>query len=165
MASYGSGLSAQFGYKQETTVGTAVTVDRFQEMLGGEDLKYDPTWLEGQGLRAGQAWQRAARTQISRHSVSGALPPLEFVDRGGMGLLIKHMLGSVITVPTQIGATTAWKQNHHASSTSTQDGLGLTVQIGRPQTDTVVSPPVVEGVPPILNTPASAKVNGCCPVA
>lgn len=146
MASFGSGLSAQFGYKAETTVGTAVTVDRFQEMLGGETLGYTPTILDGQGLRAGQAIQRASRSQISRHSVAGDLPPLEFGDRGGMGLLIKHMLGSTITVPTQIGATTAWKQNHHWNTSATQDGLGLTVQIGRPQTDTAVRAHTYNGV-------------------
>lgn len=146
MAAFGSGLSSQFGYKAETTVGTAVTVDRFQEMLGGESLAYVPTILDGQGLRAGQAWQRASRSQISRHSVAGDLPPLEFGDRGGMGLLIKHMLGSTLTIPTQIAASTAWKQNHHASTTSTQDGMGLTVQIGRPQTDTVVRAHTYNGV-------------------
>lgn len=137
MAAFGSGLSAQLGYKAETTPGTEVTVDKFIEMLS-EDLKYDPTWLEGQGLRAGTATQRASRTQISRHSASGSFT-VEHADKGGMGLLWKHALGSLFTTPTVI-ATTAFKQNHHFSSTSTKDPLGLTVQVGKPQTDAVVRP-------------------------
>jgi hypothetical protein len=133
---YGSGLSAQVGVKAETTVGTQVVVDRFYELLS-ESLAFSPTWLDGQGLRAGQAYQRVARTSQSRFTVGGDLT-VEHADKGGMGLLWKHCLGSILTVPTQIGATTAWKQNHHAGATSVKTGLGLTVQVGRPQTDGTV---------------------------
>jgi len=133
---YGSGLSAQVGVKAETTVGTAVTVDRFYEFLD-ESLAHSTTWLEGQGLKAGQAFKRASRVAPSRFTVGGDLT-VEHADKGGMGLLWKHALGSVITVPTQIGATTAWKQNHHAGATSLKTGLGLTVQVGRPQPDATV---------------------------
>lgn len=133
---YGSGLSAQVGVKAETTVGTEVVVDRFFEFLD-ESIAFQPTWLDGQGLRAGQAYQRVARVSQSRFTVAGDIS-LEHADKGGMGLLWKHILGSAITVPTQIGATTAWKQNHHAGSTSVKTGLGLTIQVGRPQTDGTV---------------------------
>lgn len=134
MPAYGSGLSAQFGYAAESTVGTEVTVSRFLGFLS-ESLTYEPTWLEPAGLRAGQGFKRASHVGISRHMVSGDVT-LEYFDKGGFGLLWKHALGSSAT-PVQIGATTAYRQIHTPGS---KTGLGLTMQIGRPQTNATVQP-------------------------
>jgi hypothetical protein len=134
MPAFGSGLSAQIGVKAETTVGTEVVVDTFYEFLG-ETLTYVPTWLDGQGLKANQQYKRVARTGISRHTANGDFT-IEHADQGHMGLLWKHALGSTITTPTNI-ATTAYKQIHTPGA---KTGLGLTVQVGAPQTDATVRP-------------------------
>jgi hypothetical protein len=135
MTAYGSGLSAQLGIGAETTVGTVTTVTRLYEFLD-ESMEYKPTFLDSEGLKAGQAYKRATRTTISRHTAEGDFS-LELVDRGGMGLLWKHMLGSQATTATQIGTTGAYTQVHTAGS---KFGLSLTIQVGRPQTDATVKP-------------------------
>lgn len=135
MPSYGSGLSAQFGVGPEGTVGTPATITRFYEFLE-EELTFEPTWLESEGLKSGQAYKRTARTLQSRYTVNGEIT-MEHVDRGGMGLLWKHALGSSISAPTQIGTTGAYVQVHTEGS---KYNLGLTAQLGRPETDTTVVP-------------------------
>ena len=67
------GLSSQFGWKQETTVGTAVTVDTFYEILAGTDPSYDINLIEGKGIQAGILSKRDSRTAISTYSASGTL--------------------------------------------------------------------------------------------
>lgn len=129
---YGSGLSGQVGLKAETTYGTAVTVDKFVEFLS-ESVNKNITYLDSSGLKAGQAYKRASRVVQSRSGISGSLT-LEAADKG-LGTLIKHALGSTVTTPTQIAATTAYKQIHTPGN---KTGMGLTVQVGRPQTDGTV---------------------------
>lgn len=135
MPAYGSGLSAQVGLKAETTVGTAVTVDKFYEFLS-EGLSWEATWQRSAGLRAGQGYVRTGRMIQTAYSASGDLV-VEHADRGGMGTLWKHALGTVATIPVVIGATTAYKQIHVPGS---KTAMGLTVQVGRPQTDATVRP-------------------------
>lgn len=122
----GSGLGAQLMAVAETTVGTAVTVTKTYEFLD-ESLKYGITWLEGAGIKAGQTFKRVGRTAQSRFTVSGDLN-VEAVDKG-LGLLLKHSLGSTVG-PTQIASTTAYRQIHTPGD---KTGLGLTIQVGRPQ--------------------------------
>lgn len=130
---YGSGLSAQLGLKTEAVVGTEITVDKFFEFLS-EGISFEPTWLDSAGLKAGQAFKRVARTAQSRFDVNGDWT-LEHADKGGMGTIWKHALGSPITIPVQIGATTAWQQVHIPGI---RTGLSHTIQVGRPQTDGTV---------------------------
>jgi hypothetical protein len=132
MPAFGSGLSAQVGVKAESTVGTEIVVDTFYEFLD-ESFQYVPTWLDGMGLKANQQYQRVARTVISRHDVNGGFT-VEHADKGHMGLLWKHALGSTVTTGTLVTGT-AYKQNH---TPGTKFGMGLTTQIGRPQPDTTV---------------------------
>lgn len=134
MPSYASGLSAQLGISPETVWGTIATPTRFYEFLS-ESLKYTPTYLDSQGLKAGQAYKRIARTVVSRYSVDGDVT-MEHTDGGtngtsaSMGTWWKHALGSTVTTPTQIAASTAYRQTHVPGSKA---GFGLTVQVGRPQ--------------------------------
>jgi hypothetical protein len=127
----GSGLGAQLMAAAETTTGTAVTVTKTYEFLD-ESLKYGITWLDGAGIKAGQTFKRAGRTVQSRFTVSGDLN-VEAVDKG-LGLLVKHALGAT-TGPTQIAATTAYRQTHYPGD---KTALGLTIQVGRPQPDGTV---------------------------
>src|SRR5262245_21640805 len=122
----GSGMDAQLGFKAETTVGTEVVVDKFVEFVD-EDLTFEPTWLDSAGLRTGQRYKRETRVVQSRKTITGGFS-LEFADKT-MGTLIKHAVGSTVSSPTNI-ATTAYKQVHVPS---TKQGLGLTIQVGRPE--------------------------------
>lgn len=142
MPAYATGLSGQVGFVAETTVGTAVTVTKFVEFLN-ESLKREAGWQRSAGLRAGQGYVRTGRLQQTSFTVNGGLS-LEVPDRG-VGLLWKHSLGSTITVPTQIAATTAYEQIHIPGSKA---GMGLTMQVGRPEAayPVVVRPFTYRGV-------------------
>lgn len=124
-----SGLDAQVGFAAESTVGTAVTVTKFVE-FDNEDFKYVPTWLEGEGIRAGAQFKRDSRVSVVRKDVNGKLD-LKLPTKG-IGLLVKHALGSSAT-PVQIGATTAYQQIHTPGD---HVGKGLTFQVGRPEPGT-----------------------------
>jgi hypothetical protein len=129
----GTGLDAQVGFAAESTWGTAVTVTRFLEFQE-ESLTNEPTFTEGVGLRPGVYFKRITRTRQSRKSVEGDVS-MEWATKG-MGLLVKHMLGSTVATPTLI-AGSAYKQVHTPSGLF---GLGLTTQVGKPEpgTGTVV---------------------------
>lgn len=130
---YGGGLSASLGVVVEGTVGTEATVNAWYEFLD-ESLQQTPTYLDSAGLKAGQAYKRAARTQISKYDVSGDIT-LEHFDRGfsaatgrGMGFWWKHALGQ--NTVSVIGTGAAYKQ---IAIPAAKDGLSFTTQIGRPQ--------------------------------
>lgn len=123
----GTGLDAQIGYGSEITWGTAVTADRFLE-FNDETIKLDPKWLEPTGLHVGVKYKRAARVRRSRIGVIGDVT--HEVSTLGIGRLIKYALASSVVTPTQIAATTAYKQIHTPGDFR---GLGFTTQIGRPE--------------------------------
>src|ERR687888_957662 len=128
-----SGLDSQCGFVTESTRGTAATATKFLE-YDDEDFSLIPTWLENEGLAAGRVTKRGSRVGVSRYDVNGQLTFKHGTK--GFGTLWKHCIGSSIS-PVQIGATTAYKQLHVYSA---RYGLGLTVQVGRPEpgTGTVV---------------------------
>lgn len=137
----GSGLDAQVMFKAETTWGTAVTVDKAVE-VNRETLSFERAYLEPTGLRVGTKYKRVARVTQSRRSAGGELE-LELATKG-MLTLIKHMLGAPQTAPVQIAATTAYKTNFVPGDFR---GLGLTVQVGRPEPASgVVRPYTFSGV-------------------
>lgn len=129
----GSGLDGQLGVAAESTWGTGVTVTRFPE-FNTESLKREVTWLEPAGLRVGTKAKRVSRIRQARKWASG---DFEFdVVTLGMGLFVKHMLGSTVTTPTLISGT-AYKQVHTPGD---YRGLGLTIQVGRPEPSGTVRP-------------------------
>lgn len=123
----GTGLDAQVGCGVETTWATPVTCDRFYEFIS-ETMAMVPTWLEPTALRSGVKFKRAERVRQSSRDVGGDII-IEHSTKG-MGRWWKHALGSPVTSPTQIGATTAYEQMHVPGD---YRGLGLTVQVGRPE--------------------------------
>ena len=142
MAVYPSGLSGQVGAADETVYGTAVTVTRFYEFLS-ETFTFVPTWLDGAGLKAGQAYNRSSRTVQSRFAVTGDLV-MEHISgeastavADSMGYWWKHALGSAVTVPAVVLGT-AYKQVH---VNGPKAGQFLSCQVGRPQISGVTVQP------------------------
>ena len=123
----GAGLDAQIMFGQESTWGTAVTPSLALE-FSNETIKKTLTWLEPTGLRVGTKYKRSARARIARTTIDGDFT-MEFATKG-MGRLVHNMLGSTLTVPVQIGATTAYKQIHTPGDFR---GMSLTAQVGRPE--------------------------------
>lgn len=142
MPTYASGLSGQVGAVAEVTYGTPVTVTHFYEFLS-ENLQFVPTWLDGQGLKAGQAYNRSSRTVVSQKAVTGDLT-MEHTSgeaanavADSMGFWWKWALGSALTTPTVIVGT-AFKQVHTNGSKA---GQFITCQVGRPQISGVTVQP------------------------
>jgi hypothetical protein len=121
------------GFASETTWGTAVTTTRFPE-FNTESLKKEVTWLEPAGLRVGTKAKRVSRIRQARKWASGDVE-LDVVTLG-MGLLVKHMLGSTVTTTTLVSGS-AYKQIHVPGDFRS---LGLTVQVGRPEPSGTVRP-------------------------
>jgi hypothetical protein len=134
MPTYASGLSGQVGAVAESTYGTPVTVTHFYEFLS-ENFQFVPTWLDGMGLKAGQAYNRSSRTVVSQKAVTGDLT-MEHTSgeaanavADSMGFWWKWALGSTLTTPTVVLGT-AYKQVHTNGSKA---GQFITCQVGRPQ--------------------------------
>jgi hypothetical protein len=142
MPTYASGLSGQVGAIAESTYGTAVTVTKFYEFLS-ENFQYVPGWLDGMGLKAGQAYNRATRTVVSQIDVNGDLT-MEHTSgeaantvADSMGFWWKWALGSTLVTPTVVLGT-AFKQVHTNGSKA---GQFITLQVGRPQISGVTVQP------------------------
>src|SRR5258706_9670642 len=131
---YASGLSGQIGAVVESAYGTPVTVTHFYEFTG-ENFQYVPGWLDGQGLKAGQAFNRSSRTVVSQKGGTGDLTMEHMSGEAAnavadsMGFWWKWALGSTLTTPTVVVGT-AFKQVHTNGSKA---GQFITVQVGRPQ--------------------------------
>jgi hypothetical protein len=117
------GLRASLGVAQESTVGTIATPSRSFE-FASETLQLKKTIVQGQGLRAGVKFDRAARRSFTTRDVGGGFT-MDLPTKGA-GILLKNMLGSTATAVQQ-GATAAWIQNHQPG---TLNGLSMTVQKG-----------------------------------
>ena len=142
MPTYASGLSGQVGTAAESTYGTSVTATHFYEFLS-ENFQFVPAWLDGMGLKAGQAYNRASRTVVSQFDVNGDLTmehtsgEAPNANADSMGYWWKYALGSTLTTPTLVLGT-AYKQVHTNGSKA---GQFMTVQVGRPQISGVTVQP------------------------
>lgn len=123
----GSGISGQLGLKEETTWATAVTVDRFYELLS-ESVGYKIARIESDGIRSGQRIMRSDDWGAGTKRVSGPIS-LELSTKN-MALLFKHAMGSV--------ATTGAGPYTHTCTAGDLTGKGLTIQAGRPSSDGTV---------------------------
>lgn len=124
----GSGVCSQFGFVNESTAGTPVTVTKFRKhvSVGGNGL--EPIRVDSEavgGCFLGVPYDRA-QVEVARQSNR------EVVQECGtrtMGLLLKQMIGSAASA-TQIGATSVYRQIHHNGDVA---GKSLTVQFGFPE--------------------------------
>jgi len=115
-------LETQCGAKDESTYGTAVTVDRFFEYLS-ENIEADYKRVEYAGLRSGQRVQRSDRFVPY---MAGARGPVKLNPlTKGFGFWLKHMLGTVGTSgPTDSAYT-------HTGSVGSLLGDYFTFQVNR----------------------------------
>lgn len=120
-----SGLAGQIGFGDETTWGVAVTPTVFVPLVE-ESLSQEIDRLESAGIIAGARVVRSQQWGEGDISCTGAVG-LELYDRD-TGLLLKHMFG---------GTSTA----DGAFSPADLTGNGLTVQVGRPDTNAGVVRP------------------------
>lgn len=130
----GAGISAQFGFKTETTWNTAVTVDKFLEFVDeGIDNDGGPR-IVSQGLRGGRLVDHRAARGIPK---IGGPVKLELPNIN-LATLLKHMFGTVATT-----GTGPWT---HTATPGPLLGKSLTVQVGRPSIDGTVNPFTWSGV-------------------
>lgn len=131
----GGGLAAQFGFKQETTAGTAVTVDHFLPMVS-ESLNLEIETVQGEGLYGTtDAFPLDTRWAQTTRSVSGDVE-VECVDVG-MGLLWRAAVGSTTSPSVASGAA---YEAVFAAGDQQSAGSSLTLQVGRPGADGTTQP-------------------------
>lgn len=128
-----SGLAAQLGAAAETTWAVYTAPNHFYE-FNDEDLKYVIERVESKGLRANNRVLRTDRYAPGQKRIEGKVS-LDVATKGA-GLLLKHALGTS-TISTPSGATLARKHSHTLGDPY---GLGLTVQVGRPDSAGTVQP-------------------------
>lgn len=123
----GTGLDAQIGFGVETTYGTPVTPTLFPE-FNSEDLKFEPTYSEPGGLRAGRKFKSGARLTRTRRGVGGSVNMEHPVL--GMSRIWKQMIGSGLVTPTQLLTSDAYEHIHTPGDFV---GKSMTIQVGRPE--------------------------------
>ena len=116
-----SGIAAQLGFKAESSWGTGVTVDRFLPFKK-ESLTANKARLDSDSIYAGRL-VRDTEQWDEGEIVAGGDIELDVYTKG-MGLLLKHAMGAV--------NTTGSGPYVHAFTPDVLDGLGLTLQVGKP---------------------------------
>lgn len=118
-------LDASVAFGLETLYGTAVAPTRAYEFTD-ESLEWQPSFVQGVGLRAGSRMHRAARRGLGKQAAGGDFT-VECVSKG-FGFLWNAALGA--STSTMISAGPAYQQNH---SVLLQDYLpSYTIQKGIP---------------------------------
>lgn len=119
-----SGLASQLGVAQEATWAGRTAPTRYLEFLS-ESLSLNQDYIESAGIRASQLVLRTDRRILNKKGVSGDVT-LE-VASSGFGLIFRNMLG-VIDAGTNLGTF----GKTYAATVGDTIGLGMTMQIGRP---------------------------------
>lgn len=146
-----SGLCAQLGFKAETTVGTAVTVDRFLPVRS-----FNPTLTKtevvSEGIRGCATTPFTDDSVVVGRSASGQLNV--DVRSKNFGPLWRQILGSTAG-PTQVSTTPIYRQIHTPGDLT---GLALTVQAGFPESySSTVAPFTYRGAKVTQATLACAR--------
>lgn len=95
-------LDCSIGLKKESAYGTAVVVDRFPEFVE-ESLAWNPTFVQGAGMRAGSRLARSKRRALTKQNAGGDID-LEMVTKG-IGPFLEALFGNGVStaVPAQTG--------------------------------------------------------------
>lgn len=128
-----AGLAAQLGAVAEDTWGTYKAPTSFVEFTE-ESLALAIERIESPGLRASNRVLRTDRWAAGQRRVEGTVS-FEAPSKG-LGLWLKNALGAV-NITTPGGATDA---RLHSHTLGDPFGLGLTVQVGRPDVSGTVQP-------------------------
>lgn len=123
----GSGICSQFGFKQEATVGTPVTVDHFQKhvSIGGDGLNL--LTVTDEGLGGCVLVPTVDRTASVGQQV---MRDVELnVGTRGLGWIFRQMVCSALSAPTLISGS-FYRQIHTPADPATKS---LTVQFGFPE--------------------------------
>ncbi len=125
-----SGLAAQIGFAEETTVGTAATVTRFLPLVS-EKMENKIQRIESKGIIPGRRVLDTTQWAAGRQTVAGTVQ-FELCDRD-IGMLFKHAWGAV-------SSTGAGPYVHTFTPGDKQTAKALTCQIGRPGVGGTVHP-------------------------
>lgn len=124
------------GFALETTYGTGVTPTRFLEFTD-ENLQYNKTIKQGQGLRVGGRVARSGRRTVPASDVSGDVT-MECLSKG-QGLWWNLLMGA--------GTSTLVSASTYQQLFTLADVMpSATVQVGRPRTDGTVDAFTFAGV-------------------
>jgi hypothetical protein len=124
----GSGICSQYGFNDEVTPGTLVTVDHFVKHTSITGTGLDLITVDDEGLGGCAFVPTIDRTVKVGQQASFDVE--HNLGTRGFGLILKQMLGSS-AVPAQIAATAAYRQIHHNGDVA---GKSLSVQFGFPET-------------------------------
>jgi hypothetical protein len=129
------GLSAQMGIADETTFGTPATVTRFTE-FNDESIDFAIERIESKGLRPAR---RVLSTFDWLPGHEGGAGDINMeVNNQGMGLIFKHMMGSIASSQPNAGSfATVWE---HKATVGPLDGKSFTLQLGKTGNDGVTRP-------------------------
>lgn len=116
-------LTTQLGFKDESTYGTAVTVDRFAE-YESESIGPDRATIESPVMRSGTRGMREDRFIPYVPSCSGGITMPVLTK--GFGWWLKHMLGASST------GTVSDSTYTHTGTIATLCGDSFTLQLNRP---------------------------------
>lgn len=151
----GSGLSSQIGYAAETTYGTVVTVTRFLDLISA-DINPDIDAVEAFASSRGRMIRTGRRKVFEKGPKGSVSHP---VMTKGMGLLLKHMLGT--SASAQQGGTSEYHHTFTVDLTSGKQGLMLTTQLGKPDTaDTSTIHPFTFGGGKIVGWELKCDLDG-----
>lgn len=115
------GQLSQLGLVDEVTYGTPVVVTRFYE-FNSEDIRLDIEPIYSEGIRAGRQNIHRIGAYARHRKGAGGTVELEFMQKG-FGILLKHMLGAVVTTGTN--------PYTHTGSVASLIGDFFTLQVGR----------------------------------
>lgn len=133
--STGAALDGQLATKTESTVGTLVTADHFFT-FDTADLAFDPTYIEGQGIRAGHTFKSITQAGIVRKAATGKIElPLMYK---GMSWWMTHCLGASQT-PTVVPAGTLAFETYFVPTGLR--GKSFSAQIGKTDPNTGTTNP------------------------
>jgi len=133
-----SGIAAQLGFAQETTWGVFKVPDHFLE-FENESLTQARARVESTGLRQNNRVLRTDRWAQGKIGISGDVN-FEVANKG-FGLLFKNLLGASSSVADGLGT-------HWTFTYGDPFGLGMTVQVGRPDVSGTVQPFTYTGCKP-----------------
>ena len=131
----GSGLAAQFGWKAESTYGTAVTVDRFLPFRS-ETIQDDYMVSEADDIIAGAYTVKQEQQRQGNKAFTGTVNTY----------LFNRNVAELFLMALGANSTTGAGPYTHSVTPGDQTGDMMTLQIGRPDNGGTVRPFTYEGV-------------------